>query len=99
MIILIAATALCGSLVLLVVSILIYYSLKARRQGFSVMRENLEYFSQITYLDSNNVTIDPSIEDTRALELPLVGLVSREGSLIANGPVIHHQNTITRSVV
>ena len=63
------------------------------------MRENLEYFSQITYLDSNNVTIDPSIEDTRALELPLVGLVSREGSLIANGPVIHHQNTITRSVV
>ena len=99
MIILIAATALCGSLVLLVVSILIYYSLEARRQGFSVMRENLEYFSQITYLDSNNVTIDPSIEDTRALELPLVGLVSREGSLIANGPVIHHQNTITRSVV
>ena len=99
MIILIAATALCGSLVILVVSILIYYSLEARRQGFSVMRENLEYFSQITYLDSNNVTIDPSIEDTRALELPLVGLVSREGSLIANGPVIHHQNTITRSVV
>ena len=99
MIILIAATALCGSLVILVVSILIYYSLEARRQGFSVMRENLEYFSQITYLDSNNVTIEPSVEDTRALELPLVGLVSREGSLIANGPVIHHQNTITRSVV
>ena len=99
MIILIAATALSGSLVILVFSILIYYSLEARRQGFSVMRENLEYFSQITYLDSNNVTIDPSIEDTRALELPLVGLVSREGSLIANGPVIHHQNTITRSVV
>ena len=99
MIILIAATALSGSLVILVFSILIYYSLEARRQGFSVMRENLEYFSQITYLDSNNVTIEPSVEDTRALELPLVGLVSREGSLIANGPVIHHQNTITRSVV
>ena len=86
MIILIAATAICGSLVLLVVLILLYYSLEARRQGFSVVREKLEYFSHITYLDSNNITVDPSIEDIQALELPLVGLVSREGSLIANGP-------------
>ena len=29
----------------------------------------------------------------------MVGLVSREGSLIANGPVIHQQDKITRSVV
>ena len=99
MIILIAATAICGSLVLLVVLILLYYSLEARRQGFSVVREKLEYFSQITYLDTNNITVDPSIEDIQALELPLVGLVSREGSLIANGPVIHQQDKITRSVV
>ena len=99
MIIFIAATAICGSLVLLVVLILLYYSLEARRQAFSVVREKLEYFSQITYLDTNNVTVDPGIEDIQALELPLVGLVSREGSLIANGPVIHHQDKITRSVV
>ena len=97
--ILIALASIGGTLALLVVLILIYYSLEARRQGFSVISQNLEYFSEITYLDSNNVTIAPSLEDVRFLKLPLIGLVSREGSLILGGPVIHHQNTITRSVV
>ena len=86
--ILIALASIGGTLALLVVLILIYYSLEARRQGFSVISQNLEYFSEITYLDSNNVTIAPSLEDVRFLKLPLIGLVSREGSLILGGPVI-----------
>ena len=99
MIILITLAAICGSLALLLILIVIYYSLKIRRQGFSIIREHIGYFSQITYLDSNNVTIAPSDQDRRNLELPSISLASREGSIVAGGRVIYHQNQITRSVI
>ena len=99
MIILITLAAICGSLALLLILIVIYYSLKIRRQGFSIIREHIGYFSQITYLDSKSVTIAPSDQDRRNLELPSISLASREGSIVAGGRVIYHQNQITRSVI
>ena len=82
-----------------IVLAVVYYALEARRQAFEIIKENVEYFSSVTSVDDENVTLSPHGDDIRAITLPIVGLVSREGSIVAGGALINHPDTITRQVI
>ena len=83
----------------IIVLAVVYYAFEARRQGFEIVRERVEYFSKVISVDNENVTLSPHGDDTEVITLPIVGLVSREGSIVAGGALINHPDTITRQVI
>ena len=86
-------------MVSIIVLAVVYYAFEARRQGFEIVRERVEYFSKVISVDAENVTLSPHGDDIRVGTLPIVGLVSREGSIVAGGALINHPGTITRQVI
>ena len=84
---------------LIIVLAVVYYALEARRQAFAIVREKVEYFSTVNSVDDENVTLSPRGDDIRFITLPIVGLVSEEGSIVAGGTSIHHPDAITRQVL
>ena len=86
-------------MLLIIVLAVVYYALEARRQGFEIVREKVEYFSTVNSVDDENVTLSPRGDDIRFITLPIVGLVSEEGSIVAGGTSIHHPDAITRQVL
>lgn len=87
-------------MVLLIVALaVLYYALEARHQGFAIIKEKAEYFSIVNSVDDENITLSPRGDDIRFITLPVVGLVSRDGCIVAGGTLIHHPDSVTRQVL
>ena len=77
----------------------IYYACEALRQGFSTIKEKVDYFSTVNSVDHEYITLSPRGDDIRFITLPVIGLVSRDGCIVAGGTLIHRPDSVTRQVL
>ena len=78
----IIATLTLVTIVALILCIVIYYALDARRQGFDVMKRQIDYFSLVTFIDDKNVTFTPHGDDTKQYSIPILGIEGRNGKAL-----------------
>jgi hypothetical protein len=81
------------------VLVVIYYAVKTRHQGFKIFWRKLDYFSSIISIGENHITFRPSGRDICDGLLPNVGLTSRGGSLVVEGPMSIVNGNITRKII
>ena len=77
---------------------MIYYALDARRQGFDVIKRQIDYFSLVTFIDDKNVTFTPHGDDTKQYSIPILGIEGRNGHIVSEGGPVRHDIGITRSI-
>ena len=77
---------------------MIYYALDARRQGFDVMKRQIDYFSLVTFIDDKNVTFTPHGDEIKQYSIPILGIEGKNGHIVSEGGPVRHDIGITRSI-
>ena len=85
-------------MVILPLCIVLYYALDARRQGFDVIKRQIDYFSLVTFIDDRNITFTPHGDDTKYCSIPILGIQGRDGHIVSDSKPIRHHEGITRSI-
>ena len=83
---------------LLVIAISVIYALYAQRRGFNVVDNPPLYRSVIKSISEDTISLQPRGKDILHAQLPIVGLVSRKGSMVVTGPAKVIGNKITRKI-
>lgn len=83
---------------LLVIAISFIYAWYAQRRGFNVVANPPLYRSVIKSISEDTISLQPRGKDILHAQLPIVGLVSRKGSMIVTGPAEVIGNKITRKI-
>ena len=94
----IIATLTLVTIVILILCIVIYYALDARRQGFDVIKRQIDYFSLVTFIDDKNVTFTPHGDDSKQYSIPILGIEGKNGHIVSEGGPVRHDIGITRSI-
>jgi hypothetical protein len=80
--------------------IIIHYALKARKQGFIVLKtENNIRHSTILHIDDTTVTFQPTGPDTNLATLPTVGVYGKSGYLVVKGSPVIKDGSVTRQIL
>ena len=74
------------------------YALYAQRRGFNIVDNPPLYRSVIKSICADTISFHPRGKDVFYAQLPIVGLVSRKGSMVLIGPSKKDGNNITRKI-